>query len=123
MLLTNNSIVRSVVVSGAFHSITNHSVRYSGITVARGQLIEGERVDEYHKRGHVWPPQSTEYIPNTSGWKEIFERRFNQIDYSDEEAGNKYQAYLTSIYSGLISPSFTEKGWTLAKAPKVSEYS
>lgn len=121
MLLNSNNILRLLSVSGAFHCTSQYfGTRYSGIAVARGQLIEGERVDEYHRRGHVWPPDESEYTPNTLGWKKIFERRFKQIDYNDAGPGNKYQAYLTSVYSGLLSPSFTEKGWQLAKAPKVS---
>jgi len=93
-----------------------HDIPDGNITDA--QLIESERVAEYEKRGHSWPPLDLEYTPNTLGWRKIFKRRFNQINCIDEGKSQKYQAYVTAIYSGLIAPSFTEKGWALVRAPE-----
>lgn len=92
------------------------ALRYGEIGDA--QLIEHDRVAEYKKRGHAWPPRDDEYTPNTPGWRETYQRRFNQIDCIDTGKSDTYQAYVTAIYSGLIAPAFTEKGWALIRAPQ-----
>ncbi len=84
---------------------------------ASSELYEVERVEEYHKRKHQWPPAPTEYVPNTPGWRSIHQRRFNQTAHlKDTDAA--YNAYVCLVHSALISPNFTEFGWGLTKAPK-----
>ena len=83
---------------------------------SHGQLSEADRVNEYHKRNHQWPPLATDYIPQTPGWKAIHERRLAQIArITDDEA--KYNGYMSAVHSALISPNFTEYGWGLTRAP------
>ena len=81
-----------------------------------GQLSEDQRVDEYHARNHQWPPLPSNYIPDNSGWRSLFDRRFQQIaQIPDLDA--KYNAYMSSVHSALLAPNFTEYGWALTRGP------
>ena len=79
-------------------------------------LYEGDRVEEYHKRKYVWPPRDSDFIPNTDGWKNIFQRRFSQLNYI-EDLGDRYNGYMSTVYGAVLGKNFTENGWGLAKAP------
>jgi len=81
------------------------------------ELLEEERIEEYHKRNYQWPPAPSEYVPNTPGWRSIHQRRFNQTAHLEDSDG-AYNAYLSIVHSALMSPNFTEFGWGLTKAPK-----
>lgn len=82
-----------------------------------GQLNENERVDEYHARGHQWPPSPSDYIPkNSPGWVAVSSRRFEQTARIQDE-GAKYNAYMSTVHSALLAPNFTEYGWALTRAP------
>lgn len=87
------------------------------LALASSQLIENERIDEYHKRKHIWPPEPSEYVPNTPGWRAVHQRRLNQTALI-EDSDSKYNAYLSVVNSALLLPNFTEFGWGLTKAPK-----
>ena len=78
-------------------------------------LYEEDRVAEYHKRKHQWPPVPSEYVPNTPGWRSIHQRRFNQSTMI-EDSLSAYNAYMCTVHSAF-SPNFTEFGWGLTKAP------
>lgn len=83
---------------------------------ASAQLDEGDRVDAYHARGHRWPPLPSDYVPQTEGWRSLFERRFAQTArLRDTDA--KYNAYMSTVHAGLLAPNFTEHGWGLTRAP------
>lgn len=60
--------------------------RLPSVTAA---LVEHERVAEYEKRNHTWPPLNDDYIPNTDGWRKIMERRFEQVQRI-EDRGDMY---------------------------------
>ena len=47
-------------------------------TIAGG-LDEEERLGEYYKRGHTWPPKDEEFVPPSDGWRKIMRRRFEQV--------------------------------------------
>jgi len=79
-------------------------------------LYEGDRVEEYHRRKHVWPPLESDYIPNTKGWRKIFQRRFSQLNYI-EDSGDRYNGYMSTVYGAVLGKNFTENGWGLTKAP------
>jgi len=79
-------------------------------------LIEKERVGEYHRRGHTWPPE--DFTPNTPGWKKTNERRFRQIAQLDAASDAKYQAYMLTVHSALTGKNFTEYGWGVTRAPQ-----
>lgn len=81
------------------------------------QLSEDERVTEYHKRGHTWPPSPTDYVPPTPGWRAIFERRLAQLAHVSE-LDAKYNGYMSILHSALLAPNFTEYGWGLTRAPQ-----
>ena len=88
------------------------------ITTTYG-LIESERMEEYHRRGHNWPPKLEDYTPSTTGWKKLYEGLFHQLQYSAEESpGERYESYMGTINSALMSKNFTEYGWGISKAPK-----
>lgn len=56
-------------------------------------MAETDRVAEYDKRyPREWPPK--DYLPNLEGWKNIHERRFNQIRELEVEDG-KYEGYVS----------------------------
>lgn len=82
----------------------------SHVIVVKAQLIEGERLAEYHARNYTWPPKPEDYTPNTPGWRKIFERRFRQLDKLGTE-GNSYNGYMSAIHAGLMCPNFTESGY------------
>eukprot|EP00591_Stephanopyxis_turris_P006112 CAMPEP_0195522508 /NCGR_PEP_ID=MMETSP0794_2-20130614/20743_1 /TAXON_ID=515487 /ORGANISM="Stephanopyxis turris, Strain CCMP 815" /LENGTH=381 /DNA_ID=CAMNT_0040652279 /DNA_START=38 /DNA_END=1183 /DNA_ORIENTATION=- len=85
-------------------------------TTASARLIERERVAEYNKRGHTWPPLLSDYTPNTEGWRSINERRFRQIEQLDPAI--RYQSYMLAVHSALFIQNFTEYGWGVSRAPK-----
>lgn len=82
-----------------------------------GELQESKRVTEYHARGYQWPPKPEDYIPNTPGWRQLMERRFKQIQQI-EDSGDKYNGFMSTVYSSLIVQNFTENGWALTRAPQ-----
>lgn len=83
-------------------------------------MIESERVNEYNKRKYRWPPHPSEYIPQTDGWRRLYDRRFRQIDALDDTQ-NPYDGYMNMIHAALQCPNFTEFGWGLTQVPKVRE--
>jgi hypothetical protein len=93
---------------------------YSLLTLlpCAARLIESERMEEYHRRGHTWPPLPQDYTPNTPGWRSINERRFHQLSLMDKGPGERYQGYVITVHSALTSQNFTEYGWGVTKAPR-----
>lgn len=79
-------------------------------------LIESERLAEYEARGYEWP--LPELVPNTPGWRNIFSRRFEQIEQTIENRGKRYDAWISTMASALVQPNFTENGWGLTRAPE-----
>lgn len=75
-------------------------------------LAEDERMVEYHKRNHTWPPN---YVPKNEGWKKLMDHRFRQID--EMEDSDRYEAYVQTINAAVVAPNFTEFGFGLARAP------
>uniref|UniRef100_A0A7S2E5N1 Alpha-ketoglutarate-dependent dioxygenase AlkB-like domain-containing protein n=1 Tax=Ditylum brightwellii TaxID=49249 RepID=A0A7S2E5N1_9STRA len=82
-----------------------------------GALDEGERVKEYNRRGHVWPPRDEDYVPNTPGWRRLMERRFSQV-MSVENTGDKYNGFMSTVHTAFNCKNFTENGWALTRAPQ-----
>jgi hypothetical protein len=77
-------------------------------------LIEPERIEEYHRRNYTWPLNN--YIPNTTGWRELMEERLAQLSEIDD-SGRRYEGYYQTIHSSILTPNFTEYGFGLAKCP------
>jgi len=72
-------------------------------------------MDGYRSRNYTWPMEY--YVPPTDGWKDIFDRRFAQIaDIKD--LGERYEGYMQAVSSAIASPTFTESGWGLTRAPQ-----
>ena len=86
------------------------------VPLTEAQLLEHERIAEYKKRQYSWPPKAEEYIPQTSGWQALYERRFQQISRIEDESF-KYNGYMSAVHSALMAPNFTEYGWALTKGP------
>ena len=85
-----------------------------------GVLYENDRMDEYHRRNHTWPPNLEDYIPPTPGWSKLYNNIFQQLQYSAHESpGERYEAYMGMVHSGLTSQNFTTYGWGVTKAPKI----
>merc|ERR1719491_2613294 len=80
-------------------------------------LVESERMKEYHRRGHNWPPRSEDYTPNTPGWQKISERRISQL-LNIEDDGESYDGYMVAAHTALNCKNFTENGWGLTRAPQ-----
>ena len=85
-----------------------------GSGVEGTELIEDERIQEFHARNHSWPPQ---YVPLTEGWKRINDRRFAQVSQLSNDKYSKYNGYLETSRSAITTPNFTENGWGLTRAP------
>lgn len=94
--------------------ITKVALFLIGITSANA-LTEQDRLVEYDARGYEWPLPSL--VPDTPGWKTIFERRFKQIEETIDESNPRYNAWMQTMSAALIQPNFTENGWGLARAP------
>ena len=71
-------------------------------------MYEEDRLREYAARGYEWP--LPEVVPNTPGWRTIFERRFEQIEQTIEHTGERYDAWMQAMASALVQPNFTENG-------------
>ena len=72
--ITTTSALRlaASLVVGLFFSFA------SSLVEARGaSYTEEERLEMYTKRGHTFP--FPKYIPETPGWRAVFDRRFAQV--------------------------------------------
>jgi hypothetical protein len=78
-------------------------------------LDEEERLVQYHLRNYTWPPQH--YVPDTPGWKNLYEHRFRQISEIDSSS-KRYEAYVQSVNAAYVTPNFTEYGFGIARAPE-----
>ncbi len=72
-------------------------------------LSEGDRLEEYKARGYEWP--LPHLVPDTPGWKTIFQRRFQQIEETIDGSTERYNAWMQSISSSFVQPNFTENGY------------
>lgn len=84
------------------------------VAVVDAQLIESERLAEYHARNYTWPPKS--YVPNTEGWTKLMEHRLRQVSEIDN-ARDRYEGFIQTLNAAIVAPNFTQYGWGLAKAP------
>jgi hypothetical protein len=80
-----------------------------------GQLNEQDRLEEYKKRGYVWPLK--EVVPNTTGWNKLMRRRLAQVEQVDTTHG-RYNGYVSAMTQSVVAPNFTENGWGLTRAPQ-----
>ena len=76
---------------------------------------ETERLEEYHKRNHTYPP--TRFQPNTSGWQNLMMTRLRQIEEL-EDPNERYEGFFQTLHSAFNVPNFTEYGFGLAKCPE-----
>lgn len=83
----------------------NHEVR----------LTEQQRVEQYHRRGYKWPIE--DFVPNTTGWKDLMESRFRQVE-EIENSGKRYEGFIQTTHSAFLVPNFTEHGFGLARCPQ-----
>lgn len=80
-------------------------------------LLESDRVAEYHKRNHTWPPLERDFVPNTDGWRRVQQRRLEQVQrIADKD--DMYNGFVKTVHSSLISPNFTEYGWAVTRSPQ-----
>jgi len=79
-------------------------------------LSEPERLKEYEARGYEWP--LPELKPNTPGWRNIFERRFKQVEETIDDSNERYNAWMQTMTAAYLQPNFTENGWGLTRAPQ-----
>ena len=85
-------------------------------SIAAGEpLIEPERVLEYQRRGYKWP--LVDFVPNTTGWRDLMAERFAQVEEISGETGRRYEAFYQVVNSAIVAPNFTEHGFSLARAP------
>jgi hypothetical protein len=80
------------------------------------QLTENERVEEYHLRNYTWPIPDDGYSPNTPGWRNLMQTRFNQVE-EIQDSLERYEGYIQSLHSAFLVPNFTAYGFGLARAP------
>ncbi|EJK61160.1 hypothetical protein THAOC_18397, partial [Thalassiosira oceanica] len=84
---------------------------------AAGGLDEGERLGEYYKRGHTWPPKDEEFVPPSDGWRRIMRRRLAQVRRI-EDSGDMYNGWVATVHCALTARNFTEYGWAVTRAPQ-----
>ena len=84
----------------------------AALLAARGATAMGEeeRVAEYERRGHTWPP---EWTPATPGWRALMERREQQI-YAIESSQERWDAWTTLVTQGVLVGNFTARGFEVA---------
>lgn len=83
-------------------------------TTGEAQLREDVRLAEYKKRNYTWP--LTDILPNTEGWKQRMDRRLGQVERIQNDA-DRYNAWIAVMSAAIVTPSFSESGWGLTKAP------
>jgi hypothetical protein len=81
-----------------------------------GVLYEDDRLEEYHRRNFTWPPLESEFLPDTPGWRQLYQRRLKQVDRLSQQ-DNSYDAYINALSCGIITPNYTEFGWGLTRGP------
>lgn len=70
-------------------------------------MTEDHRLEEYEARGYEWPLKKV--VPNTEGWRKIYDRRFEQISRIENE-DKRYDGWFQAMSSALVAPNFTENG-------------
>jgi hypothetical protein len=85
------------------------------LPLSNGIIYEHERLEEYHRRNHTWPPLESEFLPATEGWRRLYQRRLKQVDRLSDD--NSWDAYITAVNNALITPNYTEFGWGLTRGP------
>jgi hypothetical protein len=78
------------------------------------QLVEEERVKQYHNRNYTWP--IVDFVPNTTGWRNLWTDRLAQISEL-KDRGSRYEGYYQAVYTSKSVPNYTEHGFGLAKCP------
>jgi len=78
---------------------------------------EEERVNSYHAMNYTWPPQNSEFIPNTRGWRKLYEHRLRQVA-EIEDRTDRFEGFAQVLSSGVLQKNFTEHGFGLARAPE-----
>lgn len=76
---------------------------------------EEDRVAAYHALNHTWPP--TDFVPNTPGWKKLFEHRLRQVA-EIEDRDDRFEGFAQALSAGVMQQNFTEHGFGLARAPE-----
>lgn len=79
----------------------------ASMPILTSAMSEGDRLHEYNERGYEWP--IAELVPNTEGWKQIFKRRWEQIERI-EDSNARYNAWVQSMSSAMTAQNFTENG-------------
>ena len=79
-----------------------------GVTFSVNGLSEDVRLKEYEARGYVWPFPTLK--PETPGWRNMFERRYRQIE-EIEDSNARYNAWMQVTAASMLQPNFTENGW------------
>eukprot|EP00629_Pelagomonadales_sp_RCC1024_P000956 CAMPEP_0119271026 /NCGR_PEP_ID=MMETSP1329-20130426/7784_1 /TAXON_ID=114041 /ORGANISM="Genus nov. species nov., Strain RCC1024" /LENGTH=290 /DNA_ID=CAMNT_0007271067 /DNA_START=320 /DNA_END=1189 /DNA_ORIENTATION=- len=82
---------------------------------AAAGVDETDRVAEFHRRGHSWPPV---WQPQTPGWAKLMDRRASQL-YHVESSQERWDGWTTLVSSGTLVKNFTSLGYEVAKAPSV----
>jgi hypothetical protein len=90
------------------------------LAAMQSQIVEEDRVAEYHRRGYNWPPLDSEFVPPTPGWKKLLRRRLEQVDLLEMGGQDDvYNAYLTTLSSVLIH-NYTKYGFGITKGHRNS---
>jgi hypothetical protein len=90
------------------------------ILVVNGQSIpahrptEEERVQLWHDRGNVWPP---EWQPETDGMKRLMSHREVELQTQVKGGDERWENWLQLTQSRLV-PKFTQRGFDIIEAPK-----
>lgn len=75
----------------------------AGLYIQEPPYTEQERIAEYHKRRYTWPMHEDEYVPNTKGWKNLMNRRFEQV-MANPEPQERWDGFLQTMASARTVP-------------------
>jgi len=78
---------------------------------------EEERQAQRAKRGHVWPPRDSDFIPNRPGWAKLMQHRLRQVEEIEPKM-DRFEGFAQTLSAALIQPNYTEYGFGLARAPE-----
>lgn len=84
------------------------------VQVGEARYTEKERMEMYVKRRHKFPFSA--YIPETPGWREVMDKRFDQVR-ALTDSQMKWDGWIQTANAAVTAPNFTEFGWGLTQAP------
>ena len=75
----------------------------SSVQVGGARYTEKERMEMYVKRNHKFP--FSVYIPETPGWREVMDKRFDQVR-ALTDSQMKWDGWIQTANAAVTAPNF-----------------